>query len=109
MSKSNKNSEWTKLKIFINDNYKIEDIMLRQTLIKNHGKRPIYTIDTYRSQLTIIGIVEKVKPGKYKLICKIPDNMNTTDLIDLVSDIRKYPWKRWFMPIEERINNGRFK
>ena len=107
-------SKWATFKTHINKNYKVGDIILRQTLIKNLDKRPTYIVDSYRiqhlvSQLTIIGIVEIVKPGKYKLICKIPDDMNATNLINLVSDIRQYTWKRWFIPIEERINNGRFK
>ena len=87
-------SNWSKLKTYINDNYKIGDVISRQTLVRNLGKRPSYAVDSYRLQLTIIGIVEVVKPGGYKLICKIPDDMNTINLIDLVSDIRKYPWKK---------------
>ena len=104
-----KNSGWSYIKVYINNNYKIGDIISRQTLIKNLVKVPKSTIDSYRAQLTIIGIVEKTKPGKYKLLCKIPEDMNTMDLMNLISEVREYPWKKWFIPTEERIKNGRFK
>jgi len=95
-----KESSWGRIKTFINENYEVGDIIKRQT-VKNKLKGvPLSTFDAYRNQLRIVGIVELAGRGKYRLLHKIPEQMNTIVLWDLLNEPA---WKHWFMPMEERI------
>ena len=95
-----KESSWGRIKTYINENYNVGDIIKRQTVKKNLKGVPLSTFDAYRNQLRIIGILELAGRGKYRLLHKIPEQMNTIVLWDLVNEPQ---WKNWFMPLEDRM------
>jgi len=105
MNKKIRDSSWARIKNHINDNYEVGDILKRQTLIKNIKGVPTSTIDGYRTRLMFVGIIESSGRGKYRLLHKIPEQMNTIVLFDLIDDQRGQPWKVWFIPLEDRLKN----
>lgn len=85
---------WDKLKTFINDR-KIGDIILRKDIIyyvyggpmpKKFGGSYGSTIDNYRKLLTILGTLEWVDRGEYKIKYHIREDLKTTHLQLLVSN-----------------------
>lgn len=68
----------------------------------NHIKAKPATIDSYVYTLILIGFLVKVKPGKYQVIQHIPKKMSLTKARELAYD---KTWKKWFIPLEERIQN----
>lgn len=66
-----------KLKKYLNEK-QIGDIIFRSKIIElGHST----TIDQYRRRLTILGFLsEPIKPGIYKLLKKISEEYNTSDL-----------------------------
>jgi len=104
MNKKLRDSSWARIINHINDNYKVGDILKRQTLIKNIKGVPTSTIDGYRNRLQRIFILKQAGRGKYKLLQKIPEGLNTIVLWDLMYEQRKTPYVRWFIPLQERVN-----
>ena len=96
-------STWSEIKEFINSK-NIGEIITRKELMNKFNNPPQYTIDSYRILLTssMIGVLESVGNGKYKLLRKIPENTTTTDLQKLL--LEGNSWKDWFIPLEDRIN-----
>jgi hypothetical protein len=92
---------WNEMKNYVNSN-NVGDIITRQDLIKNITMNNS-TLDTYRNYLKHLDILETVKRGRYKLKRKIPEELNTTVLGKLLTDQHINKWKRWFMPLDDRI------
>lgn len=72
--------------------------------MKNIKGVPKSSIDGYRARLTMVGVMELAGRGTYRLLNKIPEQMNTIVLFDLINDQRGQPWKSWFMPLQDRID-----
>ena len=102
MNKHLPNSSWGKIKSYINTK-DVDYVFSRKELLTNIPKIPPATVDTYRQYLEAVFILQTVGRGKYKLIQKIPQEMNTTVLFDLLEMQRGKEWQRWFMPIEDRM------
>jgi len=64
---------------------------------------PNSSIDGYRTRLSLVGIMESAGRGKYRLLHKIPEQMNTIVLFALIDEQRELPWKSWFMPLHDRM------
>ena len=103
MNKKIRDSSWARIKNYINDNYEVEDIIKRQTLMKNIKGVPKSSIDGYRTRLSLVGVMESAGRGKYRLLLKIPEQMNTIVLFALINEQRELPWKSWFMPLHDRL------
>lgn len=104
MNKRLEQSGWAQIKRYINSK-DIGYVFTRRELLENLDQVKGSTIDTYRGYLEIFFILRRAGYGKYELIQKIPDEMNTSHFTRLISQEK---WKRWFMPIKdrlERINN----
>jgi len=86
---------WKQLKMFIN-NFKNNEVITRQSILRTIGRGYELTLDTYRHQLTTIGILEYESRGKYIKRKDIPNALTTTLLRDMV----KNSWKTWFMPLD---------
>jgi hypothetical protein len=96
-------SSWSKVADYINSK-EISYVFTRQELLHNiKGVRP-NTIDTYIRMLDMIGILEKIKTANHKLIVKIPDELDTIILSNLLYEQRRMPWKKWFMPFQDKLN-----
>lgn len=105
MNKTRPNSSWGRIKTYINSK-NIEDILERKTIIIDLKHTPPATIDEYRRRLCQVGILEVVGRGKYKIINKIPEKMNSTNLFKLSYELKKYPWKEWFIEtFEEKFDD----
>jgi len=89
---------WDSLKAFINI-LKPNKEFTRQQLLKyiyiSHTDQS--TIDTYNNQLKTIGVIKKIKPGKYIKIKNIPKTLSTKDLRTLSN---KKNWRSWFIDID---------
>ncbi len=92
-------NNWLNLKIYINDK-KINTIITRKETPENITKS---SFDHYCVDLTILHILEKVGPGNYKILQHIPQKMNTIILHLLLNE--KEHWKKWFILIEDRVEN----
>jgi len=66
----------------------------------NHIKANEGTIDSYVYILVKIGFLVKVKPGKYQVIHHIPKKLSLSKAREIAYD---QSWKKWFIPLEERI------
>lgn len=102
MNKKLRDSSWARIKNCINT-YNVGDILKRQTLFKQIKGVPKSSIDGYRARLQTLGILESAGRGKYRLLQKIPDELNTVVLFDLIIDQGRQPWKKWFMPLDDRM------
>lgn len=101
MNKRINKSGWGRIKNLINSK-EIGYVFTRKELIGKLKGIPQSTIDTYRGYLENFRVLERAELGKYKLIQKIPEEMNTTTFTDLLSQDK---WKRWFMPLQDQIDN----
>ena len=62
------------------------------------------TVDTYRTNLTHIGILQKThKRGKYTKKRNIPPKLSTTALKNLASTVISGTWKSWFISIPDEL------
>jgi len=62
------------------------------------------TVDTYRINLTHIGILQKThKRGKYTKKRNIPPKLSTTALKNLASTVISGTWKSWFISIPDEL------
>lgn len=87
-----KQSEWSK---FLNkvSKVKIGDYIYRRDLVKKKNNNKYHTVDTYRSILTKLGILEKVKPGVYVKRKNIRRNFPLNTLREIAYEDT---WKSWF-------------
>lgn len=95
-------SNWSVFKEYINSK-KIGNKIYRK-LVKEEIKKHITmsSFDRYCRCLTKLCMLEYTGRGKYILKQHIPERMNTTIMLELLS---KYPhWQYWFMPIEDRVD-----
>lgn len=73
-------SKWKRLINLLNKRYDKYPIVNRQfIMIYIHGEKRKwygYTIDCYRRILEVLGYLEKVKPGIYRVIKRIPEDLN---------------------------------
>jgi hypothetical protein len=100
MSERIKDSGWYRIKNFINSK-PVGYVFTRKELVGKLNGIPQSTIDTYRNYLEVFRVLERAGRGKYKLIQKIPEKMNTVSFTELFSQDK---WKRWFMPLQEQID-----
>jgi len=100
---------WQITKDFITNEVEVGEIFSRKSMFcyaypethaqKNKGK--IHTIDNYRALLTKVEIITATrKPGMYKKLREIPTDLSLGRVRKIASD---HSWKRWFIPMEERI------
>ncbi len=102
MNKRMRTVAWDEMKNYINS-HNIGDIITRQRLLENVKISKDSTIDTYRNYLKNLDILVTIKRGTYKLKRKIPEELNTGILGKLLTDQNINKWKRWFMPLDDRI------
>ena len=69
---SNKINTWKLFVNYINEK-EIGSTITRKEVLKNINHRSHWTIDNYRLILTHIGCLKTEKPGKYKIVMKVPD------------------------------------
>ena len=109
ISKDNK-PLWELMKEYINDHIKIGNKFTRKDMLNyiypNIGSDDMCYIkntpDNYRCLLTNVEILKATnEPGIYIKLQNIPDNLTTSKLKKIVAD---KSWRKWFIPINERIN-----
>jgi hypothetical protein len=100
VNKNLQTSSWKKIKDCINS-YEVGDILKQQIIFKQIKGIPHSSVDGYRSRLQCLFILESAGVGKYRLLQKIPEQMNTVVLFALINEER---WKHWFIPIQERVD-----
>lgn len=85
-------STWKNFLIYVS-NKKVGDYLYRHEYIKKKYKNKYHAVDNYRSILTKIGIIEKIKPGVYVK----RKNIKTDWSLNLFKEIAyKDTWKSWF-------------
>jgi len=93
-------SIWDLLKEFINS-MSDNDIFTRRDMLHYiYGIDSTHrgTVDTYRNLLTKIGILEMtLKPGRYKRIRNIPNELTTKLLQEMTN---QNSWKSWFISLD---------
>lgn len=107
MNKRIEKSAWRRIKRFINSK-EVGYVFTRQELLSELKGIIPSTLDAYRGYLENFYVLERAGRGKYKLIQKIPEKMNTVSFNELFSQDK---WKRWFMPLQDQIDKieGRYK
>lgn len=99
MNKPLRDCSWSRIVTYINSK-DIGHLFKRKELLDNIKGVPTSTIDGYVARLADVGVLEKTARATHKLVHKIPEKMNTIILMQLQSDDR---WKKWFMPVDERV------
>jgi hypothetical protein len=99
-------STWSQFKKVINE-YKNEEFIRRSDLLKKIGGHfSEYTIDTYRLNLTHVGVLKHINRGVYQKKCSIPESLTSTKLQALKDEMKwKKSWKDWFIKLEDRMKN----
>jgi hypothetical protein len=100
MNKRIEKSSWRRIKRFINSK-EIGYVFTRKEFLSELKEVIPGTLDTYRGYLEGFRVLERAGRGKYKLIQKIPEKMNTASFTYLMSQDK---WKRWFIPLQEQID-----
>ena len=97
------NSNWSTFKEYINSKSINDEIKRRtyKTEVPKGLTQPSF--DLYCRYLTTLYLLEKIKPGTYKILQHIPKLMNSSVLYMLIDSEKD--WQRWFIPIEGRVDN----
>jgi butyrate kinase len=83
---------WKNFLIYVSRK-KIGDYLYRREYIKKKFKNKYHAVDSYRSLLTKIGIIEKVKAGVYVK----KKNIKPSWKLNVIKEIAyKDTWKSWF-------------
>lgn len=72
---------------------KVGEYLYRREYVKKKFANKYHTVDTYRSILTKIGIIEKIKPGVYIKRKNIKPNWKLSEIKEIAY---KDTWKSWF-------------
>ena len=103
--KVNKNSNWYKLKQFINSKE------VGETFTKNDIKQQNITSGSfyhYTRELKYINIIKTIQRDNYEILQKIPEGLNTVHLYTIRNWIIAYnPWKQWFLSIEDLLKESK--
>lgn len=97
-------SMWKRMKRYINER-QIGDVITRQDMLHYlyQGPPPKHSTygtggDNYRRCLDILGVLEIVARGQYKILYHIKENVTATTIKEIsYSD----NWKRWFINIKK--------
>jgi hypothetical protein len=102
-------SQWEKFIEIINQT-KIGSLITRQQILKHVYKSPVVwrkysratTVDRYRRSLDLLGIVDKVELGVYRVNHHVKPGV-TAHKITKEAYKRKKHWKEWFMKKEDYL------
>lgn len=89
-------SNWSKVKKFINT-IENDSKITRKEIMQNLKDVSPTTVDIYRKLLTEANVLLYIKPGTYKKIQDIPEQLTTTKLLKFLNLSK---WRRWFTPLE---------
>ncbi len=101
VSTFNEKSIWELLKEYINK-FPMGNVISRMDLIssiyyKYSSLQRYNTVDSYIYNLRTVGVLETIKPGKYKKLRNIPIKLTTSQLSRVA---KKNSWESWFMTID---------
>jgi hypothetical protein len=92
------------VRAFINskeDGYIITRTELIHVIYETKPKNGMLTTDLYRADLTKLGFLKTVEPGRYKKLYNIPEELTISKIREVIKN--KSNWRGWFMKLHDQL------